>query len=182
MDLGLSVKWASCNLGGEKPEDAGDGYAWGETTTKGNYSWESYKYFKERSKENGNPIMTKYVYTQCGYSAYSGDRDGRGTLEPEDDAAHVVLGDDWRMPTFGELQELYKKAKWETFKTDDGKECYRITGPNGNSIVLNQEDIWTSSTSNDCAQYNAMSLHSVKMNGCTVSERRAPYKIRPVKP
>ena len=38
MDLGLSVKWATCNLGATKPEEFGDYYAWAELTTKKEYS------------------------------------------------------------------------------------------------------------------------------------------------
>lgn len=40
VDLGLSVKWATCNIGAEKPEDYGAYFAWGETTPKDNFSWD----------------------------------------------------------------------------------------------------------------------------------------------
>jgi hypothetical protein len=42
VDLGLSVKWASCNLGATKPEEVGDYYAWGEIETKSFFSWDTY--------------------------------------------------------------------------------------------------------------------------------------------
>ena len=39
VDLGLSVKWATCNVGATKPEEYGDYFAWGETQPKSNYDW-----------------------------------------------------------------------------------------------------------------------------------------------
>ena len=39
VDLGLSVKWATCNIGATKPEEYGDYYAWGELNPKNDYSW-----------------------------------------------------------------------------------------------------------------------------------------------
>ena len=44
VDLGLSVNWATCNVGADKPEDYGDYFAWGETEPKSEYTWENYKY------------------------------------------------------------------------------------------------------------------------------------------
>lgn len=38
VDLGLSVKWATCNVGASSPTGYGDYYAWGETTAKSDYS------------------------------------------------------------------------------------------------------------------------------------------------
>ena len=48
IDLGLpsGTKWASCNVGSNKPEEYGDYYAWGETTTKKEYSKDNYRYYK----------------------------------------------------------------------------------------------------------------------------------------
>ena len=45
VDLGLSVKWASCNIGAESPEDLGGYYAWGETEEKTEYSWSTYRWY-----------------------------------------------------------------------------------------------------------------------------------------
>ena len=44
VDLGLSVKWATCNLGAATPEEIGNYYAWGETTPKDTYFKNNYKY------------------------------------------------------------------------------------------------------------------------------------------
>lgn len=71
----------------------------------------------------GSPI-TKYNAT-----------DGKKILEPEDDAATVKLGAPWRMPTEDEIKELVDKCTW-TWTTQDGKNGYKVIGPNGNSIFL----------------------------------------------
>ncbi|MBQ8257892.1 MAG: TIR domain-containing protein [Bacteroidaceae bacterium] len=125
VDLGLSVKWASCNVGATAPEEYGDYYAWGETEEKSNYFWSTYKYC------NGSyDSMTKYC-TSSGY----GTVDNKTTLEPCDDVASVKWGGTWRMPTRAEQQELISKCTW-TWTTLNGVKGYRVTGPNGNSIFL----------------------------------------------
>ena len=125
VDLGLSVKWASCNVGAESPEDYGGYYAWGETEEKSNYEWSTYKWY------NGSyDTMTKY----CTDSSY-GTVDNKTILDPEDDVAHVEWGGSWRMPTLDEIKELGKKCTWE-WTTVNGVTGYKVTGPNGNSIFL----------------------------------------------
>ncbi len=127
VDLGLSVKWASCNVGAESPEDYGSYFAWGEIEAKSDYSWSTYKWC------NGNTnSMTKY----CTDSSY-GTVDNKTTLNPEDDVAHVSWGDGWRMPTLDEIKELLNPSKctW-SWTTQNGVNGYKVTGPNGNSIFL----------------------------------------------
>ncbi len=125
IDLGLSVKWASCNVGATAPEEYGGYYAWGETEEKEDYSLSTYKYC------NGSYYsMTKY----CTSSSY-GTVDNKTALEPEDDVAHVQWGGSWRMPTFNEIEELRHNCTWQ-WTTLNGVTGYRVTGPNGNSIFL----------------------------------------------
>ena len=126
VDLGLSVKWATCNVGAEAPEDYGDYYAWGETETKSNYDWSTYKWC------NGSfTTQTKY----CTDSSY-GAVDNKTTLDLEDDVAHVKWGSKWRMPTYDELNELKNNCTW-TWTTQNGKDGYKVTSKtNGNSIFL----------------------------------------------
>lgn len=101
VDLGLSVFWAECNLGATKPEDCGDYYAWGETTTKTYYSWETYQWC------NGtNDSLTKY-----NWDTTYGNVDNLVELEENDDAAHIILGGAWRMPTMAECRELLENCK-----------------------------------------------------------------------
>ena len=125
VDLGLSVCWATTNVGASKPGDYGDYYAWGETSMKGNYDWSTYKYCK------GSYItLTKY----CTKSDY-GTVDNKTILDASDDVAHLKWGGNWRMPTCDELEELKEKCKWTWEERDDHK-GYKVTGPNGNSIFL----------------------------------------------
>ena len=125
VDLGLSVKWATCNIGASSPSDYGDYYAWGETSTKNDYSWKTYKWCKGSAD-----TMTKY----CTNSKY-GTVDSKTTLASNDDVAHVKWGGSWRMPTLAEIKELKSKCSWE-WTTVNGVNGYKVTGPNGNSIFL----------------------------------------------
>ena len=125
VDLGLSVKWATHNVGASKPEEYGGYYAWGETEVKENYTWETYKWC------NGSyDTMTKYCT-----NSNSGTVDNKTVLDPEDDVAHVKWGGSWRMPTMAEQDELRTKCTWQ-WTTLNGVNGYRVTGPNGNSIFL----------------------------------------------
>lgn len=125
IDLGLSVKWAACNVGADSPEQDGELYAWGETEAKKNYDYSTYKYC--RGEEN---TFTKY----CWYDE-SGTPDGIGTLEAEDDVAQIKYGKNWRTPSRKDLYELYKKCTWK-LQFYNKKKGYAVTGPNGNSIFL----------------------------------------------
>ena len=130
VDLGLSVKWATCNLGAEQPWEYGDYYAWGEVNTKSSYTEDNYKYGKESK-------MTKYCgsYT-FGYQMFTDDLK---TLEKEDDAAYQNKGDAWRIPTCAEIQELISSCTW-TYTTLNGRKGYKVTsnklGFTNNSIFL----------------------------------------------
>ena len=90
IDLGLSdgSLWACCNVGAETPEESGDYFAWGETSPKENYSWESYKWC-DGSMYN----LKKYNY-DIGF----GIVDNKLELDLEDDAAYVNWGSKWIMP------------------------------------------------------------------------------------
>ena len=125
VDLGLSVCWATTNVGASKPGNYGNYYAWGETTTKSEYNWSTYKHCK-----GSRNSMTKY-YTQSDY----GTVDNKTVLDAFDDVAHVKWGGNWRMPTYEELEELKEKCKW-TWEKINNHQGYKVTGPNGNSIFL----------------------------------------------
>ena len=126
IDLGLSVKWATCNVGASSPEEYGDYYAWGETTTKTEYNWSTYKYCYTYYNN-----LTKYNT----YSSY-GTVDNKTTLELGDDAARAKLGGAWRLPTEAELLELREQCTW-TWTTQNGVNGYKVTSKsNGNNIFL----------------------------------------------
>ena len=146
VDLGLSIRWASCDIGATIPEETGYRYAWGEANANTSGWWEAYKWCK-----GDEYSMTKY----CTDSQY-GHVDGRTKLELFDDAAYVLWGKGWRMPTDSECQELIDNCTWELVDLSSiGAGDYRyyiVTGPNGNYILLPAKDHWTSETSgNDYA-------------------------------
>ena len=126
VDLGLSVKWATFNVGANKPEEYGDYFAWGETEPKEVYDWSTYKWC------NGSETtLTKY----CTDGSY-GTVDNKTQLELSDDAAHVHWGGDWRVPTEEEFWELEKECTWE-WTSQNGVNGYKLTSKsNGNSIFL----------------------------------------------
>ena len=107
VDLGLSVKWASCNVGANSPEDYGDYFAWGEVIPKNEFSSEGYLY-KDKPK----------------------------ILPPHADAATVNWGGAWRMPTDAEMTELREQCTW-TWTSQHFVMGYKVTSKsNGNSIFL----------------------------------------------
>ena len=115
VDLGLSVKWASWNVGASSPEEYGGYYAWGELNEKSDYQWDTYQYY---DKEN---FECKFIGNNISGTQY--------------DVARVKWGGSWRMPTLAECQELIDKCTW-TWIIYKGVEGNKVTGPNGNSIFL----------------------------------------------
>ena len=96
VDLGLSVKWATCNVGANNPWEAGDYFAWGETEPKTEYSWATYKWSYGTTR-----TLTKYCF-----NSERGIVDNKETLELDDDAAYVNWGVKWRITTVEEWEEL----------------------------------------------------------------------------
>ena len=107
VDLGLSVKWATCNIGASLPEQKGLLYAWGETKEKESYARGNYSFY-----ENGDWLsslrLSKYVTKKR-----FGRVDNKKELDLNDDVAHVVWGGIWRMPTDYEMRELMELCIWE---------------------------------------------------------------------
>lgn len=130
VDLGLpsGTLWATMNIGASKPEYYGEYFAWGETISKNNYSWSNYKWC------NGSGFkITKYCNDNS--HGYNGFRDNKTELDPEDDAAYVNWGSQWRMPSKEQLDELRTNCTW-TWTSMNGVNGYLVTGPNSNSIFL----------------------------------------------
>lgn len=109
VDLGLSVKWATCNVGAASVEEYGDYFAWGETDAKERYD-------VGNCQTAGKDL-----------SDIAGDA--------EFDAATANWGGDWRMPTETEMKELLEECKWKWTK-NNGVKGYKVTGPNKSSIFL----------------------------------------------
>ena len=131
VDLGLpsGLLWAECNLGANVPEEYGDYYAWGETSTKDIYRWSTYKYCTVDGEGNLQ-TLTKYN-TRNSY----GTPDNKTTLEAVDDAAMAALGTGARTPTKEEWEELINNTtvKWTTLNGVNGRE---FTSANGNTLFL----------------------------------------------
>lgn len=109
VDLGLSVKWATCNVGATYPEESGDWFAWGEIHPKTLYSEHNSVTYKKRIAD----IKGDYKY----------------------DAAYAKWGERWRMPTKAEFEELINMCRWEWTKKSNVY-GYNVVGPNGNNIFL----------------------------------------------
>ena len=142
VDLGLSVKWASCNIGATKSEEYGKYYAWGETEEKSDYSWATYKWC-----DGTKTSLTKYCTDR-----FYGLIDDKLILEPEDDVARVKWGGNWRIPTTHEISELLDSCTWE-WVTNNGVEGQLVTGPNGNSIFLPAAGLRRGTFFVDCGSY-----------------------------
>ena len=124
VDLGLpsGLKWATCNVGANSPEQAGLYFAWGETTG-----------YTANDVTFGVRAFNEDVYNAGPAASISAD------LTLEQDAAHVNLGGNWRMPTREEFNEL-KNNTTKTWTTDyNGTKVkgYIVTSKtNGKSIFL----------------------------------------------
>lgn len=139
VDLGLSVKWATCNVGAILPWQCGNYYSWGEISTKHDYNYEASCVTLGKSVGN---ISGNYDY----------------------DAARAVWGGKWRLPTKEEFEELINECYWSSYKSYLGRKIYNVRGPNGNEInfpatgyyssefkenMFDQGYYWCSTPSND---------------------------------
>lgn len=157
VDLGLSMRWATMNVGAMSNTDYGDLFSWGEVSSKGWYDWSTYRWYDKNYKTGTFPWTainkytiddgwhgrwyrkdtikevvegietTKYEYTFIG--------DGKTRLNKEDDAATVNWGGDWRMPTKEECQELIENCNW-VYGSYQGVVGVKIIGPNNQSIFI----------------------------------------------
>ena len=189
VDLGLSVKWATCNVGANSPEKYGDYFAWGEVESKDVYRWSTYKHGTDYDE------LTKYC-TQSS-NGKDGFTDNKTILDPEDDAAIVNWGGAWRMPTEEEFDELENNCIW-TWITQNDVSGYKVTAPNGNSIFLPEagyiNDYGTLDDAGWKGCYWSSSLDTIHPDqahtagfswdyvGVGILSRRHGYSVRPVCP
>lgn len=119
IDLGLpsGIKWATTNIGAHRPQDAGNYYAWGETTPKTDFRWATYAH------GTADNSLTKYS-----------QEDGLWTLDATDDVVSCTWGGTWRMPTKNEWNELQEHCVWTW--TDD----YNQTGVAGYVVASKSSD------------------------------------------
>ena len=138
VDLGLpsGTLWAKWNVGASYQSDYGLYFAWGETEPKTDYSWETYKWSKDYTPGYYN--FTKYnQQPEYGYIppfSSVGYTDGLTELQPEDDAATVLWGEDWQTPSWERFAELFNEGYTTTEREVNGLKV--ISKANGNSIFL----------------------------------------------
>lgn len=141
VDLGLSVKWATCNIGASSPEECGGYYAWGEISTKDRYTKDNYCF-------HDNPSV----------------------LPMFNDVAHVKWGGKWRMPTLAEQKELMEKCHWtltsEGYRVVGPNKCsiiFPLAGYRFNSFLNNVSTLcfyWSASMRSSDNAY-VLNLQSV---------------------
>lgn len=117
VDLGLSVNWATHNVGANSPTDYGTYLAWGEMDAKNRYWFDTYKY---TAAEECEQCLIDLGESICG---------------TEYDMARQLWKGKWRLPNNTEMMELINDCSWE-WTAIDGINGFRVTGPNGNSIFL----------------------------------------------
>ena len=168
VDLGLSVKWASCNIGASTPESYGDYFAWGEVASKESYTFGNSKtYGKSFADISGNK---------------------------EYDAAAQIWEHGWRLPTAVECQELLDNCTWR-WTTHKGVNGMLVTAANGNSIFLpaagyrdgastitkgSYGGIWSSQPASESDNFAGYIFFSEKNHGYDKSVRSMGLVIRPV--
>lgn len=177
VDLGLpsGTIWAGWNIGATSPEQYGDYYAWGETSTKINYTEETYKFYNITTKQ--------WINIGSNISATSFD------------VAHQLWGSPWRIPTKEDFDELISQCIWSKYQ-HNGVDGVKITGPNGNSIFLPLSGYYKDSIggSGIGCFYHSATLYEDEEHNCAwclfycngnyytdYFARESGYPIRPVK-
>ena len=198
VDLGLSIKWATCNVGADKPEENGILYAWGETEPK--------NILDPRNWMTGKWGNVMFGFTKYNTNSEYGTVDNKTTLDPEDDVAHVIWGGKWRMPTKQEMVELLDNCTWE-WTTLNGVNGYRVTSKkqgytnrsiflpaSGHALNLRYEygsrgSYWSSTIEPLNDGMGSLSCHSAAIIDfssrhavISYGSRESGYSIRPVCP
>ena len=167
IDLGLpsGTLWATMNVGASSPEECGDYFAWGETTPKDVYDWSTYQWC-----EGSENTLTKYcTRSSCGYNGFV---DNKTELDPEDDAATVNWGAEWRMPSQEQQYELSNNCtiEWTTLNGVNG--CLFTSNINGASLFFPVVGfIWGSSllAPDSCYYLSRTILSHAPAYACTIA-------------
>lgn len=188
VDLGLSVLWCDCNIGATSPEQSGSYFAWGETRTKQDYSWNTYKFWNDK---NGN----KQPYNNASATETSEfEQIGNNIASGQYDAATAELGGNWSIPTKEQWQELISKCSWQ-WTSENGVKGYRVSR-NGKSIFLPASGInygtsingknaigsyWSANISTDIRNAYGLSFNANSHRLNSSYSRNNGFPIRPVK-
>jgi hypothetical protein len=168
VDLGLSVKWASCDLGAEDPSENGLSFSWGSLISKENGSLNVYEYYKDNAYVN--------IGTNISGTEY--------------DAVSKYWGGKWRMPTKEEAEELINACE---YKTDSYLLETIYTGANGNQIKMRwvyvgfigkEHDLmysrWTGSMAESDSEAYVFGVDEDYVGRLHTYERKNEIWIRPV--
>ncbi|MCH5241804.1 MAG: hypothetical protein J1F67_05200 [Muribaculaceae bacterium] len=192
VDMGAAGIWAACNVGANKPEEYGLYFAWGEITGykdqfsgKGFY-WNDYKWSNGSTRET----LTKY----CNSSSH-GKVDNKSILDLEDDAAHIIMGGNWRIPTIEEFSTLWDTCNiiWTSrngingalfsLKTDSSKTLFFPASGRLSQMVKSEEGsrglYWSSSLHpNFSYMAQCLLLRSGLENSINYNDRYTGYSVR----
>ena len=166
VDLGLpsGLMWRKYNVGANSEYEAGNYYAWAETSPKQEYKSENYKYCEPYTIG----LITLYTYTKYNKT------DKLTVLQPEDDAATANLGNNYRTPTVKEWEELLAECTWEVAtKTNKNNETvidyWKVVGPNGNFIILPSTGYYNGSGKYDIYTYYLSATSAEQTTANTLS-------------
>ena len=140
IDLGLDdgTIWACCNVGATAPEEYGDYFSWGETSTKEEYEWTTYMWYEGSGQTEDLFAWTESEnrLTKYNYNEDYGVVDNKYELDLEDDAAYMNWGNSWRMPSNKQLAHLLNNTIHEEVTIDDVLGMKLTSKKNGNSIFM----------------------------------------------
>lgn len=136
VDMGLNVKWATCNVGATKPTEYGTFFAWGETSPKEVYDMDSYKWYDSTMSSTVSSYnrFSKYVS-----DSFNPNKDNKTVLEKEDDAAASNWGGDWCMPSLSDVNDLMNNCYWadtDNYLNSGVAGILAISKINGNTIFF----------------------------------------------
>lgn len=140
VDLGLSVCWATCNIGATNPEEYGDYFAWGETFPKSCYNKMTYKYSGDTHCLENFQLIDNSVSAITDYTKYLGKNNklnpNDSKLDLSDDVAFIQWGNPWRMPSKEEIKELVDSCNWTADKLNGIIGYWAVSKINGNKIFF----------------------------------------------
>lgn len=161
VDLGLSTKWATSNIGASDASATGSLFAWGETSPKNTFSKNNYEH---------------YIVFEDDYSSYMWYRDiGVNISGSQYDAARIIKGSSWRMPTYTEWRELYTLKCFTS--NYHGVSGVLFLAENGHSLFISYDLCWTATLS-QVKVYN--NEYAYVFDSECVDRRYSGHPIRPV--
>jgi hypothetical protein len=167
VDMGLpsGKKWAVHNIGALSPEESGSCFAWGDV--------------RERYNSYRDLLNSQWGLGRTFYAKYVGDKN---VLEPADDAAAVLWGGDWHMPTYDDFKELMEHCTWILGSINGVKGYKVISKTNGNSLFFAMLGLWSSSGSDGLAASLLIRDSNVEDYVISFEEISLCLPIRPILP